>query len=259
MIQFYKYHGAGNDFVMIDNRDGKFDKNDIELVKSMCDRRFGIGADGLILIESSTAHAFEMVYYNSDGSNTMMCGNGGRCIVAFAKELGLVKEGVAFVFKAIDGPHDAIIEDGLVKLGMIDVNEVSINQEGHAFLDTGTLHYVQLVDDVDNYNVVTNGRAIRNSEPHKKEGTNVNFVQKIGDDTFKVRTYERGVEDETLACGTGVTAVAIVMHKMGQTNSNVVKLKAVGGDLEVSFDENNGNYTHVFLKGSAAFVFEGFF
>jgi diaminopimelate epimerase len=254
-IEFYKYQGTGNDFVMIDNRFGIFPKEDRMLVAHLCNRRFGIGGDGLILLEKDPESDFKMVYYNSDGSQSTMCGNGGRCLVAFAKKLNLIENRTTF--NAVDGMHHATVnEDGTVSLQMIDVSDIK-KESGYSFLDTGSPHHVQLVDDLENYNVKENGAAIRYSELYGEKGSNINFVKKINATTFSLRTYERGVEDETLACGTGATAVAIAMNATGETEGTSIDLNVEGGKLVVSFDKNNNKYTNVFLKGPAQFVFEG--
>jgi diaminopimelate epimerase len=254
-IEFYKYQGTGNDFVMIDNRLRVFPKDNIELVAHLCDRRFGIGGDGLILLENDPETDFKMVYYNSDGNQSSMCGNGGRCLVAFAKKLNVIQNSTLFI--ATDGLHHATIdEDGLVSLQMIDVSNVKITPD-YVFMNTGSPHHVQLVDDLEHYNVKENGTRIRYSDLYGKEGSNVNFVQKIDETTFSLRTYERGVEDETLACGTGATAVAIAMNVLGKTNATAIDLNVEGGKLVVSFDERDGQFTNIFLKGPAEFVFKG--
>ena len=254
-ITFYKYQGTGNDFVMIDNRQETFPKENIQLIEKLCDRRFGIGADGLILLENDTETDFKMVYCNSDGNQSSMCGNGGRCLVAFAKQLGVIENQTTFI--ATDGLHHATIsDDGIVSLQMKNVDTVKI-EEDYVFLDTGSPHHVQLVEDLKNYPIKEKGSEIRYGELYGQVGSNVNFVHQNDADTFSVRTYERGVEDETLSCGTGVTAVAIAMKATGKTASNQIKLNVEGGKLEVSFQENNGKYIDVFLKGPATFVFEG--
>ena len=254
-IDFYKYQGTGNDFVMIDNRLATFPKNNTQLIEHLCDRRFGIGADGLILLENDTETDFRMVYYNSDGNQSSMCGNGGRCLVAFAKKLNVIENSTTFI--ATDGLHHATISaDGLVSLQMIDVDAIQTTPE-FSFLNTGSPHHVQLVEDLEQYNVKENGAAIRYSELYGKQGSNINFVKKIDDTTFSVRTYERGVEDETLACGTGVTAVAIAMNATGKTNATSIHLNVEGGKLAVSFDKKDGHYTNIFLIGPAEFVFKG--
>ena len=252
-ITFYKYQGTGNDFVMIDNRTKTFPKNNVAIIKKLCNRYFGIGADGFILLENDDTTDFKMVYYNADGNESTMCGNGGRCIVAFAHKLGVFKTKTTFM--AIDGLHHATINNGIVSLQMIDVATVKIKSE-YAFANTGSPHHVQLVEDIKNFDVVSTGRKIRN-EVYGNEGSNVNFAEQINSDTFRVRTYERGVEDETLACGTGVTAVAIAMHKTKKTTSNAIKLLVEGGSLNVSFDIENDVYKNVYLTGPAEFVFTG--
>ncbi len=254
-IVFYKYQGTGNDFVMIDNRNNFFPKEDIKTIAFLCDRRFGIGADGLILLENLPDYDFKMVYYNSDGNESSMCGNGGRCLVAFAKKLGIIQNEATFI--ATDGEHYATISDGgIVSLQMKDVDDVKVLPE-YVFLDTGSPHHVQLVSDLKIADVKNDGAKIRYSNLYGNKGSNVNFVEQKNDSEFSVRTYERGVEDETLSCGTGVTAVAIAMNAIGKTNSNSVSLNVEGGKLEVSFEISDGKYKNVFLKGPAAFVFEG--
>jgi diaminopimelate epimerase len=252
---FYKYQGTGNDFIFIDNRQNNFPKNDTRLIEKLCDRRFGIGADGLILLENDKDSDFRMVYYNSDGNQSSMCGNGGRCIVAFAKNLGLISTETNF--RATDGLHYAsILNNGDVSLQMKDVQEVKIESD-YIFLNTGSPHHVMLVKDLDNYDVKGIGAAIRYSDLYGKAGSNVNFVNQLSDNHFRLRTYERGVEDETLSCGTGATAAAIAMNAVGKTNSHSIQLDVEGGKLEVSFDKVNDGYINVFLKGPATFVFEG--
>ena len=254
-VEFYKYQGAGNDFVMIDNRSGFFPKENTQLIAHLCDRRFGIGGDGLILLENDSDTDFRMVYYNSDGNQSSMCGNGGRCLVAFAKDLNVIENETTFI--ATDGLHHASFEDnGLVSLQMIDVPTIDIKKD-YSFLNTGSPHHVQMVEDLEHFNVKENGSAIRYSELYGAAGSNINFVKKIDDTTFRLRTYERGVEDETLACGTGATAVAIAMNATGQTNATSINVNVEGGKLVVSFDKTPNGFTNVFLKGPAEFVFKG--
>lgn len=254
-IQFYKYQGTGNDFIMIDNRQNYFPKNDTNLIERLCDRRFGIGADGLILLENDNSTDFRMVYYNSDGNESSMCGNGGRCIVAFAKSLNVIQNKTTFI--ATDGLHQAtIFENGIVSLQMKDVDTIKIEDE-YIFLNTGSPHHVTLVNDIENYNVKTNGAEIRYSDLYGKAGSNVNFVSQLANNHFRLRTYERGVEDETLSCGTGATAVAIAMYAIGKTKSSQINLEVQGGKLKVSFEKTTNGYQKVFLEGKAEFVFEG--
>ncbi|HJR99722.1 MAG TPA: diaminopimelate epimerase [Flavobacterium sp.] len=254
-LTFYKYQGTGNDFVMIDNRTNSFPKNNTKLVAFLCDRKFGIGADGLILLENHEKYDFKMKYYNSDGNESSMCGNGGRCLVAFAKQLQVIQNKAEF--EAIDGYHFATVDENeIVSLQMKDVSDVKVF-ENHTFLNTGSPHHVELVSELSSFDVKNIGSQIRYSNLYGKEGSNINFVKQIESDKFAVRTYERGVEDETLSCGTGVTAVAIAMFNSKLTEANKVKLSVEGGSLEVSFNEKNGKFTDVFLIGPAKFVFKG--
>ncbi len=251
-IAFTKYQGAGNDFIMIDNRGLIFPKDNIDLIHKMCDRRFGIGADGLILLEDETSYDFRMVYYNADGKESSMCGNGGRCIVAFAKELGIIESKANFI--AIDGPHDAEIrEDGKVSLGMIDVAVIEEVKPNHYFLNTGSPHYVVVLDELPE-DIITAAREIRNSPRFKKEGVNVNFIKISANKQVQIRTYERGVEAETLACGTGSVAAGIIAHRFLQLNEHIILTK--GGLLEVKYESG---FTQVRLIGAAVKVFEGMY
>jgi diaminopimelate epimerase len=253
-MKFYKYQGAGNDFVMIDNRKKKFDEKDHLLIESLCDRRFGIGGDGLILIQNHADYDFEMIYFNADGYQSSMCGNGGRCVVAFAKNLGIIDTKTRFL--AIDGEHEAIIEsEDWVELKMSNVETVEVNDQ-HFVLDTGSPHYVTFVEDLDAVDVFKEGRAIRYNERFKEKGINVNFVAKTAEG-ITVATYERGVEAETLACGTGVTACAIAHWIQNKTLTNI-PIKVKGGNLSVNFEATENNqFTNIWLCGGATFVFEG--
>ncbi|MCL4166257.1 UNVERIFIED_CONTAM: hypothetical protein GTU68_039231, partial [Idotea baltica] len=224
---------------MIDNRQQTFDKGDTKHIAFLCDRRFGVGADGLILLENHPEYDFKMVYYNADGNESTMCGNGGRCLVAFANQLGVINDKA--IFEAIDGMHHASIKDGIVKLQMVDVDTIQTTNN-HMFLNTGSPHHVQFEEGIEDFDIKSKGASIRYGEPYNEAGTNVNFVKKLSESAFRVRTYERGVEDETLACGTGVTAVALAMHHTGETKSNHVNLNVEGGKLEVCFDLENGIY-----------------
>lgn len=250
-MKFYKYQGTGNDFVMIDNRDLSFPKVQ-RLIEQICNRRFGVGGDGLILLEKDENTDFKMVYYNSDGNESTMCGNGGRCIVAFAHFLNIFQQKTTFT--AVDGLHEAEINQGVVKLKMIDVE--NINTDGDCFvLNTGSPHFVKYVEHVEVYNVYQNGYDIRNSANYKKEGINVNFVEQIRDNEIFVRTYERGVEAETLSCGTGVTASAITFMK--DRNISSVVVKTLGGNLKVYTEKREDVFRNVWLEGPAKQVFKG--
>lgn len=253
-LTFYKYQGTGNDFVMIDNRQQIFDKNNTKLVAKLCNRRFGIGADGLILLENHPKWDFKMVYFNADGNESSMCGNGGRCLTAFAKFLGIIENKATF--EAIDGLHHAILDNHVVKLQMQDVLSVEIHNQ-HVFLNTGSPHHVQMETQLKNLDVKELGSKIRYGNPYQDEGTNVNFVKKLSDNRFQVRTYERGVEDETLSCGTGVTAVALAMYETGETKNKLIVLETEGGNLQVSFEKNKDTYNNIWLIGSAEQVFKG--
>lgn len=253
--EFYKYQGTGNDFVMIDNRTNFFPKDNIKLIEQLCNRRFGIGADGLILLENDSETDFKMVYYNSDGNQSSMCGNGGRCLVAFAKKLNVIENQTVFI--ATDGLHHATIsEDGIVSLQMKSVDAVKKTPE-YVFLDTGSPHHIQMVEELEHFDVKNSGAKIRYSDLYGNAGSNVNFVKQVSENTFAIRTYERGVEDETLSCGTGATAAAIAMYSIGKTNLNTVQINVQGGKLEISFDKTHEKFTNVFLKGPAEFVFKG--
>ncbi|WP_373517795.1 diaminopimelate epimerase [Pricia sp.] len=252
-IPFFKYQGTGNDFIMIDNRHALFFKNNAKLIASLCDRRFGIGGDGLILLENDGMSDFKMVYYNADGNEGSMCGNGGRCTVAFAKYLDIITD--TATFNAVDGPHKAIIDDKRVSLQMRDVSEIRA-KPAYLFLDTGSPHHVQLVKNLKDFEVYKEGKKIRYGL-YGKSGSNINFVEQLDETTFAVRTYERGVEDETLSCGTGVTAVALAMHHTGKTAVNQVTVKTQGGDLIVEFEKDAGSYTNMYLIGPAEQVFKG--
>lgn len=255
LLKFQKYQGTGNDFIMVDNRTLFFPKNDTKLIEHLCDRRFGIGADGLILLENDTLSDFKMVYYNSDGNESSMCGNGGRCLTAFAKSQGVIENKATF--NAVDGLHHAHVDsNGIISLQMIDVNTISLQLE-YVYLNTGSPHHVTFVDDLSSFDVKNQGAAIRYSDLYGKAGSNVNFVQPLGENHFRLRTYERGVEDETLSCGTGATAAAIAMHALGKTTAHVIDLDVEGGKLQVAFEVNDGKYSNVHLIGPATFVYNG--
>lgn len=251
---FYKYQGTGNDFILIDNRNKTFNRSDQKDIAFLCDRRFGIGADGLILLETHPTCDFKMVYYNSDGNESSMCGNGGRCITAFAHFLGIIHDKAEF--EAIDGLHKAEINGDQVSLQMGDVSEVA-REDAFVFLDTGSPHHVQLANNVNDLDVKRLGHDIRYSDHYKAEGTNVNFVEPLSSDSFKVRTYERGVEDETLSCGTGVTAVALAMNYIGETEKNLITLHTPGGILKVRFKKIGNTFSDIWLIGPAKQVFKG--
>jgi diaminopimelate epimerase len=253
-LNFFKYQGTGNDFIMVDNRkEDTFDIKDTKLIKQLCDRRFGIGGDGFILLEDhlDPAYDFQMIYFNSDGNPSSMCGNGGRCIVQFAHDMGVIKKETTFL--AVDGEHDAFIKDGKVHLKMIDVIDVESN-ESHYYMNTGSPHYVKFVEKIKDYPVFEEGKKIRNSDRFKKAGTNVNFIEKSGSKLW-VRTYERGVENETYSCGTGVTAAAIAASFKGMASP--VNIITLGGELSVSFEKNDHRFKNIYLIGPAKQVYSG--
>ncbi|MBS0000126.1 MAG: diaminopimelate epimerase [Cyclobacteriaceae bacterium] len=252
LISFDKYQGTGNDFIMIDDRQGIFPENDLPLISSLCHRKFGVGADGLILVRNHEAYDFEMIYFNPDGSQSL-CGNGSRCAVMFSRELGII--GGSTTFMSIEGPLRAEIKDQRVHLEMPDVNGVS-SYKDDLFLNTGSPHYVQFVPDADEIDVFHEGKKIRNLPDFLPAGTNVNFVQVTGIASLYVRTYERGVEDETLSCGTGVTASALAMGL--KERQEQIRIRTRGGNLEVSFkSDGSGNFTDICLIGPAVKVFSG--
>lgn len=254
-VKFYKYQGTGNDFIMIDNRAEGLNKEDKQLVAHLCHRRFGIGADGLIYLQNRTGYDFEMVYFNSDGSESTMCGNGGRCLVKFAHDLGVITNTCKFL--AIDGDHDAeILADGIVSLKMKDVDSIQ-NLNSDYVLNTGSPHYVSFVNGVQKYPVVNQGQAIRYGDVFKQEGINVNFVEKLSDREIYVRTYERGVEDETYSCGTGVVASSLAFAAKSGQILNEVNITTPGGKLKVRFEGKGYGYQNVYLIGPAERVFEG--
>jgi diaminopimelate epimerase len=249
---FYKYQGTGNDFVMIDNRESAYLPT-TEQNRLLCDRKFGVGADGLICLQPSEAYDFEMLYFNADGNESTMCGNGGRCLVAFAKQLGIIQDKA--IFNAIDGLHEATIdENNWVELKMVNVHHIEVN-DSYFILNTGSPHYVKFVEDVSQIDVYQAGKAIRYNERFQQEGINVNFVA-IKGDVIDVVTYERGVEDETLSCGTGVTAAAIAFSYMKHGVSNV-PIQTKGGKLAVKFTKTERGFENIWLCGPATYVFEG--
>ncbi|HRH48382.1 MAG TPA: diaminopimelate epimerase [Panacibacter sp.] len=253
-FNFFKYQGTGNDFIIADNRENKIALSAAQ-IKHLCDRRFGIGGDGLMLMNLKEGYDFEMIYYNADGNESSMCGNGGRCLVKFAYHLGIHKDNYTFI--AVDGEHEAIIkENGWVYLKMKDVTGIS-KEHFDSVLNTGSPHYVKNVVRVADYDVVKTGKEIRYSDEFEKEGINVNFVEELNDQEIFVRTYERGVEDETLSCGTGVTAAALVFAH-NDNGFNRIEVKTLGGHLAVEFDKTSEDeFKNIWLCGPAEFVFKG--
>lgn len=254
-IPFHKYQGTGNDFIILDNYHSSVPMLTSAQIKKLCDRHFGIGADGLMYLNKKDGYDFEMLYYNSDGNESSMCGNGGRCLVKFAHETGIHKS--VYHFIATDGAHEAEIEtNGKVCLKMKDVTEVDYHS-GYAILNTGSPHFVKFAADVENIDVLESGRGIRYSRDFEKEGINVNFVENVSEDKIFVRTYERGVEDETLSCGTGVTAAAL-LSAHNENGFNTVDVKTPGGSLSVEFNKvSDEHFNDIWLCGPAILVFKG--
>ena len=253
IIKFHKYQGAGNDFIIIDNRHQLYDLSEA-MVEHLCHRKFGIGADGLMLLETCPGYDFRMRYFNSDGKEASLCGNGSRCIVAYAHQSGLT--GTHTHFMAADGAHEAEITATGIRVKMADVTEIDANSD-YYFLNTGSPHYVKIVEDAFRTDILQEGKAIRYSPAFQPEGTNVNFITPTSDG-IKIVTYERGVEDETLACGTGCVASALVTALRNNDSGNTYLLKAKGGILKVSFERKaDHSFTNIWLEGPAEKVFTG--
>jgi diaminopimelate epimerase len=253
ILTFNKYQGTGNDFIIIDNRDSRFNSSDTKLINRLCDRRFGIGADGLILISNHRELDFEMKYFNSDGNLGSMCGNGGRCTAHFAFSSGIAGRNQRFL--AFDGIHEAVVEKEIVRLQMGDVFKPEL-VENNYFINTGSPHYVIFTENIDKTDVAVEGKKIRNSPLFAPGGTNVNFVELTSDGIY-VRTFERGVEDETLSCGTGVTASAIASVLNGHFDTKTVSVRTRGGNLSVSLKTSGNSISDIWLCGPATFVFKG--
>lgn len=254
-IKFYKYQGTGNDFVILDNRNGEFSVLETAHIHRLCDRRFGVGGDGLMMLNNKAGYDFEMLYFNADGKPGSMCGNGGRCMTKFVYDMGLHK--YTYKFTAADGEHEAEIDQHhWIRLRMKDVHEVE-EHSSYVLLNTGSPHFIKFANDVENIDVVETGRDIRYSKKFMPDGVNVNFVEGTGEDSIYVRTYERGVEDETLSCGTGVTAAAL-MSAHNPRGFNRVDVRTPGGKLSVEFNKTDDtHFDNIWLCGPAEFVFSG--
>lgn len=256
-LNFYKYHGTGNDFILIDNREAFFSP-DIKVISGMCDRRFGIGADGLILLNTKQGYDFHMQYFNSDGRESTMCGNGGRCIIAFADFLSLINGKTSFI--GPDGEHTGMIisknnNEYQVKLSLRDVEEIQLRGNDYV-INTGSPHLVRFVPEVSDFNVVEEGRRLRNHHDFQPDGINVNFIMAL-DGRLHVRTYERGVEDETLSCGTGVTASALAYAHLNDLQEGPVSIITRGGNLQLHFKKTVRGFSDIFLEGPAVRVYGG--
>ncbi|HMD00836.1 MAG TPA: diaminopimelate epimerase [Ferruginibacter sp.] len=254
-LTFYKYQGTGNDFVILDNRENQVPDLSTKQIKRLCDRRFGVGADGLMLLAKKEGYDFHMIYYNSDGNESSMCGNGGRCMTRFASHMGILKS--TYRFLAIDGEHEAEIDmNEVVRLKMQDVNKVE-KHSTYTVVNTGSPHFVKFTHDIMNVDVVETGKEIRYSPAFRDNGINVNFVETLDEDSIYVRTYERGVEDETLSCGTGVTAAAL-LSAHNENGFNRVEIKTPGGHLSVEFEKiDDDHFRNIWLCGPAELVFKG--
>ena len=251
-LKFSKYQGTGNDFVMLDNMNGEYADLSISQIQFLCDRKLGVGADGLIKLSADKETDFLVEYYNADGSQSF-CGNGARCSVAFAKSLGLIENKAKF--NAIDGIHEATIENGIVRLEMLPVDSIQkVNND--YWLETGSPHYVRIINQIDSVDIVALGKSIRYSETYKKNGVNVNTIKEIDASTIRVETYERGVEDETLSCGTGVTACALVWMDLN-SELDKVNITTKGGDLVVEARRVGNGFSSIWLSGPAKNVFDG--
>ncbi len=252
-LEFYKYQGAGNDFVMLDDRENKYNLSS-QQIALLCHRHFGIGADGLIRLKSDKLSDFEMIYYNADGNESTMCGNGGRCIVAFAKKLGIIEKNTQF--KAIDGRHKASIKGIEVNLEMTEVSEIEQGDD-HYVLNSGSPHYVLFVDNIMDAQFVEKARSIRNNERFQAEGINVNFVQVLAPNKLAIRTFERGVEGETLSCGTGIVAASLAYARRQNQQKVETYVIAKGGNLTVDAQAVGEGFQNIHLIGKAIEVYSG--
>ena len=251
-INFTKYEGNGNDFIIIDDRKEEFSEDNVLMISKLCDRKFGIGADGLILLRKHKVYDFQMIYFNSDGNESSMCGNGGRCLVSYALQLDIDLKTNSFL--AIDGVHKFKVVDNEIYLKMNDVKDIVV-KNGYNFLNTGSPHVVQIVENVDEINVYEQGKKIRR-QFQEMNGVNVNFVS-FNNDIIKCRTFERGVENETLSCGTGVVAVALYIYKKKKISDNKIIVSTKGGSLSVSFKNDGNSFREIWLKGDINKIFDG--
>ena len=251
-INFTKYEGNGNDFIIIDDRKEEFSEDNVSMISKLCDRKFGIGADGLILLRKHKTYDFQMIYFNSDGNESSMCGNGGRCLVSYALQLDIDLKTNSFL--AIDGVHKFKVVDNEIYLKMNDVKDIVV-KNGYNFLNTGSPHVVQIVENVDEINVYEQGKKIRR-QFQEMNGVNVNFVS-FNNDIIKCRTFERGVENETLSCGTGVVAVALYIFKKKKISDNKIIVSTKGGSLSVSFKNDGNSFQEIWLKGDINKIFDG--
>lgn len=251
-LEFFKYHGTGNDFIVMDDRHEQFECQNQSLIQDLCDRHFGVGADGLILIQNQAGVHFKMRYFNADGLPGSMCGNGGRCAVHLAKELGII--GQEGEFEAPDGRHHARMINGKISISINEVSEIKPMEMG-LFVDTGSPHVICFYEDIADLDVDEIGRKMR--QEFSEQGANINFVMQ-NHDGFKMRTYERGVEAETLSCGTGATAAAVAILETGRSQDSSIELNTRGGRLEVGLQKQGSTYKNVWLTGPVVQVYRGF-
>lgn len=249
---FEKYQATGNDFIVIDSWQKNIDLTK-EQIKFLCDRHFGIGSDGILILKNSSNADFQMIFYNPDGSRATFCGNGARCITKFAFTKGYIKNNTNFI--ADDGYHEAVIKNDTVEIKMSEVKEFEVIND-KIFLNTGTPHLVAFIQDIDELNLIEFARPLRYTI-NSPIGTNVNVVEEIAEGYIKIRTYEKGVENETLSCGSGTVASAIAFNLKTHKSLNKVKIKTLGGNLEVSFDKKDNHFFNIWLSGPAQKVFEG--
>lgn len=253
-ISFDKYQGCGNDFIIINNLSNTFPNTSNDLIKNLCDRNFGIGSDGLILINESKKEPFEMVYYNADGNLSSMCGNGGRCAIHFCYQKNIIKKKSNFL--AFDGIHNGEIFDDYIKISMQNVEGYELINDD-IFIDSGSPHLVKILKNISDIDILRTSRDIQKSEEFKSEGVNVNYVKFVDYETVQIRTYERGVEDETLSCGTGAVAAALSFSILSNSDLEKVSVKTQGGDLFVEFKNDNNNFYDIYLSGKVKKVFSG--
>ena len=257
-IDFFKYEGTGNDFVIIDNRHLEFQKNNKLLIQNICDRKIGVGADGLILLENHQDADFNMIYYNSDGSESGFCGNGSRCITHLANLLSIIEDNA--IFNAVDGIHESRIVNGMISVRMNDVLKSEVyrykDNFNTTFIDTGSPHLIRLCENIDSIKLVKEARAIKSKYSEYSEGININFCE-INKSKIKLRTYERGVEDETLSCGTGAVATAIFLKDSSFINHDKIEILMKGGAINVELKSNETSYSNIWLSGEVNMVFKG--
>ncbi|MFY7861194.1 MAG: diaminopimelate epimerase [Chitinophagales bacterium] len=251
-MEFYKYHGCGNDFILLDGRNiqENFSKS---LIEKICHRRFGVGADGFMILSLVSGYDFEMKYYNSDGKESSFCGNGGRCIVKFAQDLGIIRDSALFLFEG--KTYTAFLDGESIFLHMKNVDSILVQNEIFV-LDTGSPHHVTFIESIDSFDLITYARHIRFSDSFP-DGINVNIVEQMTPNKIKMRTYERGVEDETYSCGTGVVAAVLAASTRAKNVENRYEVETKGGQFEVEFQKDEIKFHQIILKGPAEKVFQG--